>query len=92
MSAMTLCRQKLLMKLGAPRERAHTAWRLFAIDLAEQQASFSFTLERIKLRQARRREGRYLPTSPSAAFPPSCLWRAPRLPTPPFATLDSWKR
>ena len=30
---MKLSRQKLLMKLGAARERARTAWRLVMIDI-----------------------------------------------------------
>jgi hypothetical protein len=74
LSAMTLSRQELLMKLGAARERAHTAWRLIAIDLAEHEASFSFTLDRIKLRQARRREGRYLLRTNLTEDDPAKLW------------------
>src|SRR5271166_1910898 len=42
LSAMTLSRQELLMKLGAARERAHTAWRLIVIDIAEKDPSFRF--------------------------------------------------
>src|SRR5271169_5356627 len=58
LSAMKLSRRELLMKLGAARERAHTAWRLIVIDIAEKEPSFRYKLARKKLRQVRRREGR----------------------------------
>jgi hypothetical protein len=74
LSAMTLSRQELLMKLGAARERAHTAWRLIAIDIADKEASFSFELDRKKLRQARRREGRYLLRTNLNEEDPARLW------------------
>jgi transposase len=73
-SAMTLSRQELLMKLGAARERAHTAWRLIAIDIAEKDASFRFRLDRQKLRQVRRREGRYLLRTNLTDDDPARLW------------------
>jgi transposase len=73
-SAMTLSRQELLMKLGAARERAHTAWRLITTDIAEKEASFSFKLDRSKLRQARRREGRYLLRTNLTEDDPAKLW------------------
>src|SRR5713226_6332823 len=60
LSAMRLNREELLMKLGAARERAHTAWRLIAVEVAADSATFTYRLDRRKLRQARRREGRYL--------------------------------
>lgn len=74
LSAMTLSRQELLMKLGAARERAGPAWRLLAIDIAENGASFSFTLNREKLRQARTREGRYLLRTTLIEDDPAKLW------------------
>ncbi len=71
---MTLSRQELLMKLGAARERAHTAWRLIVIDVAEKDPTFRYRLDRDKLRQARRREGRYLLRTNLADDDPARLW------------------
>ena len=57
---MDLTREELLMKLGAARAKARAAWRLIDIEVAPDDATFSFALKRDKLRQTRRREGRYL--------------------------------
>lgn len=74
LSAMTLSRQELLMKLGAARERAHTAWRLIVIDIAEKEAVFSYRLDRNKLHQVRRREGRSLLRTNLTDDDPAKLW------------------
>ena len=74
LSAMKQSRQELLMKLGAARERAHTAWRLIAIDVAADSATFTYRLDRQKLRQARRREGRYLLRTNLVENDPAKLW------------------
>jgi transposase len=74
LSAMKLSRQELLMKLGAARERAHAAWRLISIEIAENEPSFSYRLDRNKLRQARRREGRYLLRTNLTDNDPARLW------------------
>jgi hypothetical protein len=58
---MELNREELLMKLGAARAKAPAAGRLVDIAVAEERATFSFALNRAKLRQVRRREGRYSP-------------------------------
>ena len=50
------------MKLGAARARAPTAWRLVDIAMGKESASFTYTLNRQKLRGIRRREGRCAPT------------------------------
>src|SRR6201981_2604077 len=55
-----LTREELLMKLGAARAEASAAWRPLDIKIAPKAATFSFALNRDKLRKARRREGRYL--------------------------------
>jgi transposase len=60
-----LTRDGLLLKLGAARQRSPSAWRLVAVRLpkaTEQLSSNTFTyrLRKKKLRQVRRREGRYL--------------------------------
>src|SRR5260370_18237191 len=36
------------------------SWRLVAVEVAPGAATFTYQLDRAKLRQARRREGRYL--------------------------------
>lgn len=74
LSAMPLPRQELLMKLGAARDRARSAWRLIRIDIPENGASFSFSLDREKLRQARSREGRYLLRTNLTEDDPAKLW------------------
>src|SRR5213594_3836262 len=57
-AAMELEREELLMKLGAARAQARAAWRLVDIEVAPEAATFSFALNRKKLREVRRREGR----------------------------------
>jgi hypothetical protein len=74
LTAMRLTREELLMKLGAARSQTPTAWRLLAVDVARDSASFSFRLQRDKLRQARRREGRYLLRTNLADHDPAKLW------------------
>jgi hypothetical protein len=74
LAAMTLTREELLMKLGAARSHAPTAWRVIAIDVAADSAAFSYRLDRAKLRRVRRREGRYLLRTNLAADDPAQLW------------------
>ena len=75
LSAMTLTREDLLMKLGAAKQTAPSAWRLIKIEMAKQGASFTYRLSREKLRQARRREGRYLLRTNLTESDPAKLWR-----------------
>ena len=72
LKAMTLTGAALLMKLDAARQKAPAAWRLLDVRLAETGASFTYALNRDKLRQARRREGRYLLPLLPKAIPPIC--------------------
>jgi len=74
-SAMSLERKELLMKLGAARAKARAAWRLINVEVAEQAATFSFALNRKKLRQVRRREGRYLLRTNLCGREPAHLWQ-----------------
>lgn len=73
-------REALLMKLGAAQGKVPAAWRLVTIELAVQGASFGYWLNRKKLREVRRREGRYLLRTnlPSPIRPSSgsitCSW------------------
>ena len=74
-SAMELTREELLMKLGAARAKARAAWRLIDVEVAPNAATFTFALNRNKLRQARRREGRYLLRTNLCDRDPAHLWQ-----------------
>jgi transposase len=74
-AAMDLGREELLMKLGAARAKARAAWRLIDIEVAPDAATFSFGLNRKKLRQVRRREGRYLLRTNLCGREPAQLWQ-----------------
>jgi transposase len=74
LSAMTLTREQLLMKLGAAKQKVPSAWRLIEIEVTKQQASFTYRLHRQKLRSARRREGRYLLRTNLTETDPAKLW------------------
>ena len=55
-----LTRDALLQKLGAARHEHPVGARLVQTAVAEQTATLSFSLRKDKLRERRRREGRYL--------------------------------
>jgi len=74
LSGMRLKREALLMKLGAARADAPAAWRLIDITLAPKGGHFSFALNRQKLREVRRREGRYLLRTNLRGQDPADLW------------------
>jgi hypothetical protein len=74
-SAMSLTREELLMKLGAARSKARAAWRLLDIDIAPNSASFTYALNRKKLRRVRRCEGRYLLRTNLCGRDPAQLWQ-----------------
>jgi transposase len=74
-TAMELTREELLMKLGAARSKARAAWRLIDVEVAPDDATFSFALNRDKLRQIRRREGRYLLRTNLCDREPAHLWQ-----------------
>ena len=74
-STMELTREELLMKLGAARAKARAAWRLIDVEVAPNAATFTFALNRNKLRQARRREGRYLLRTNLCDRDPAHLWQ-----------------
>ena len=75
LAGMKLSREELLMRLGAARKQSPTAWRLMAIEVAAGAgASFSFRLDRAKLRRVRRREGRYLLRTNLTDEDPAKLW------------------
>jgi hypothetical protein len=59
---------------GAPRDQSRIAWRLAVIEVAADSATFSYRLDRAKLRQARSREGRYLLRTNLVEEDPAKLW------------------
>lgn len=68
--------QNLLLKLGAAKGQYRAAWRLIDIEMPESScSSFSFRLNRQKLRIMRRREGRYLLRSNICGREPAELWQ-----------------
>src|SRR6201981_10015 len=74
LATMALSREELLMKLGAARDQSRAAWRLVTIEVAADSATFSYRLDRNKLRQARSREGRYLLRTNLVEEDPAKLW------------------
>jgi hypothetical protein len=75
LSGMTLTHQELLMKLGAARSQYPSGWRLVEVQVHDQNPTFTYRLKRDKLRQVRRREGRYLLRTNLTGSDPAELWR-----------------
>jgi transposase len=72
--------QTLLLKLGAAKGKHPAAFRLIDIALPESKTrganvTFSFRLNRQKLREVRRREGRYLLRTNLSGREPAQLWQ-----------------
>jgi transposase len=63
--------EQLLMRIGAAKHEAGQVWRLVDVQLEP----FTFRLDRDALRNARRREGRYLLRTNLSAQDPKELWR-----------------
>jgi transposase len=74
LQAMKLRREDLLMKLGAARQQSPSAWRLVAVEIHATEATFTYSLNKDKLRQVRRREGRYLLRSNLTETDPTVVW------------------
>jgi Transposase DDE domain len=79
LQGQTLTRDELLLKLGAAKKEAGKAYGLVTIktpakDEPVTPQTFRFSLDRKKLREARRREGGYLLRSNIAADDPGHLW------------------
>jgi hypothetical protein len=70
---MSLTRDQLLLKLGAARQRWPAAWRLVQVT-PQPDGPLVFALNRAKLRQVRRREGRYLLRTNLTDRDPAGLW------------------
>ena len=69
-----LTRDELLIKLGQAKAKWPTGWRLVDVKVDAKLAAFRYRLDRNKLRQASRREGRYLLRSNLIGSDPATLW------------------
>ena len=77
LQAQSLTRDQLLMKLGAAKHDAGRAAGLLKVSIPKEAAttaSLEFTLDRARLRQVRRREGRYLLRTNLSTHQPDTLW------------------
>ncbi len=74
LAEMDVPREERLMKLGAARSKAPSAWRLVKTDVDETGA-LTYALDRNKLRKVRRREGRYLLRTNLTGDDPATLWQ-----------------
>jgi hypothetical protein len=74
LQGMQLTRDALLMKLGSAQSKVPSAWRLIDLKVEAQGAAFSYRLNKTKLRQVRRREGRYLLRTNLTETDPVKLW------------------
>ena len=72
--SVNLTRDELLIKLGQAKAKWPTGWRLVQVDIDARLAAFRYALDRKKLRQTRRREGRYLLRSNLTEGDPATLW------------------
>jgi len=74
LQSMELSRDALLMKLGSAQSKVPAAWRLVDVKLDNNAATFTYRLNRKKLKQVRRREGRYLLRTNLTETDPVKLW------------------
>jgi len=75
LQSMNHSRDQLLLKLGAARQQSPSAWRLVKINLPKKEGPLAFSLDKKKLRQVRRREGRYLLRTNLKGEDPAHLWK-----------------
>jgi transposase len=75
LARMQLTRDELLLKLGAARQQSPSAWRLVQISIPHGEEPLQFSLRKDKLRDVRRREGRYLLRTNLVGHDPSTMWR-----------------
>ncbi|MCX8497899.1 MAG: IS1634 family transposase, partial [Caulobacteraceae bacterium] len=75
LKTMTQSREDLLMRLGAARAKYPAGWRLVSVKVDKTDASFTFSLNRSKLRRVRSREGRYLLRTNLEGDDPALLWQ-----------------
>ena len=78
--SMKVQRDALLLKLGSAKQQWPAAWRLVSVRLPKtrqpvNRKTFGFALRKDKLREVRRREGRYLLRSNLSPEDPARLWQ-----------------
>lgn len=71
---MPLSRDQLLLKLGAAQQQSPSAWRLVHIQLPEGEKPWQYSLRKDRLREVRRREGRYLLRTNLLGRDPAQMW------------------
>ena len=71
---MKVKRDDLLLKLGAAKAASPSAWRLVQTEV-DTEGCLTFSLRKDKLREVRRREGRYLLRSNLRGKDPAELWQ-----------------
>src|SRR5271166_3166700 len=72
--SVNLTRDEPLIKLGQAKAKWPRGWRLIDVEIDPKRAAFDYGLDRKKLKQARRREGRYLLRSSLTESDPAALW------------------
>ena len=70
----TTARDALLLKLGQAQGEAGASARLVSVEVTAS-GTLTYQLDRTKLREVRRREGRYLLRTNLADYDPDLLWR-----------------
>jgi len=75
LAEMEVSREERLMKLGAARSKAPSAWRLVKTKVDKKTGALTYSLDRDKLRKVRRREGRYLLRTNLTEDDPAKLWQ-----------------
>ena len=75
LAEMEVSREERLMKLGAARSKAPSAWRLVKTEVDKKTGALTYSLDRDKLRKVRRREGRYLLRTNLTEDDPAKLWQ-----------------
>jgi len=75
LAEMEVSREERLMKLGAARSKAPSAWRLVETQVDKKTGALTYSLDRDKLRTVRRREGRYLLRTNLTDDDPAKLWQ-----------------
>lgn len=71
---MPLSRDQLLLKLGAAQQQSPSAWRLVHLQVPEGDEPWQFSLRKDRLREVRRREGRYLLRTNLVDRDPAQMW------------------
>jgi transposase len=71
---MQLTRDQLLLKLGAAQQQSPSAWRLVHLEIPEGNKPWQFSLRKDRLREVRRREGRYLLRTNLVGRDPAQMW------------------